>query len=146
MRPVPPVTTTCMCPHGRGRGINIGWRRRRSRDTFLTMAPASTRALNRVSHVSMVFQDQQEALEWYTEKLGFEVVADEQMGDREGRWLTIAPLAQAELEIVLEPLDGGLSGAQAGGREKLAGHDGSCSGPTTAARPRGSCATRVSRS
>lgn len=75
--------------------------------------------LNRVSHVSIVVQDQQEALDWFTEKLGFEVVADEPMDDREGRWLTVAPPAQAELEIVLEPTTWGLAGGQ-----DAVGHDG----------------------
>lgn len=75
--------------------------------------------LNRVSHVSIVVRDQQEALEWFTEKLGFEVVADEEMDDRDGRWLTVAPPAQAELEIVLEPQTWGLVGG-----ETEVGHDG----------------------
>jgi catechol 2,3-dioxygenase-like lactoylglutathione lyase family enzyme len=80
--------------------------------------------LNRVSHVSIVVRDQQEALEWYTEKLGFEAVADEAMEGREGRWLTIAPPAQAELEILLEPLTWGLGGDDPEDKEELLGRNG----------------------
>lgn len=80
--------------------------------------------LNRVSHVSLVVRDQQEALEWFREKFGFEVLADEPMPDREGRWLTVAPPAQAELEILLEPLDWGLGGDDPEGKKALLGRNG----------------------
>lgn len=79
--------------------------------------------LNRVSHVSIVVRDQQEALDWFTDKLGFEVVADQRMADREGRWLTVAPPAQAELEILLEPV-AGLAGDGAEDKEAVIGRNG----------------------
>lgn len=80
--------------------------------------------LNRVSHVSIVVRDQQEALDWYTGKLGFEVLADETMDDRDGRWLTVAPPAQAELEILLEPLSWGPGGQEREDREEMLGRNG----------------------
>lgn len=80
--------------------------------------------LNRVSHVSIVVRDQQEALDWYTEKFGFEVVADDAMDDREGRWLTVAPPAQAELEILLEPLSWGLAGEDPEAKQAVVGRNG----------------------
>lgn len=80
--------------------------------------------LNRVSHVSIVVRDQQEALDWFTEKLGFDVVADEPMEEREGRWLTVAPPAQAELEILLEPLGWGLAGDDPEDKEAVIGRNG----------------------
>jgi catechol 2,3-dioxygenase-like lactoylglutathione lyase family enzyme len=77
--------------------------------------------IERVSYVSIVVRDQQEALEWYTEKLGFEVLADSEM-ESGGRWLTVAPPAQNEIEIVLEPLEWGLGDDE--GREAVIGRNG----------------------
>lgn len=44
--------------------------------------------------------DQQEALDFYVGKLGFEVSADVDLGFM--RWLTVAPAAQPDREILLE--------------------------------------------
>jgi predicted enzyme related to lactoylglutathione lyase len=49
-------------------------------------------------------KNQEEAVKFYTEKLGFEKRADNEFwGGR--RWITVAPKDQKELEILLEPLD-----------------------------------------
>lgn len=80
--------------------------------------------LERISHVSLVVRDQQEALEWYTDKLGFEVLADDEVPGGEGRWLTIAPPGQAELEVVLEPLEWGLAGDDPAAKEAVIGRNG----------------------
>jgi catechol 2,3-dioxygenase-like lactoylglutathione lyase family enzyme len=59
--------------------------------------------MNKVTHVSLLVSDQQEALDWYTEKLGWKVVADMPFpGDMPGRWVSIAPPGQSEIEVVLE--------------------------------------------
>lgn len=58
-----------------------------------------------VAHVWV--HDQQEALDFYTKKLGMEVRADvsfPEMG--EFRWLTVAPPGQDDVEIVLMPIPG----------------------------------------
>ena len=58
-----------------------------------------------VAHVWV--HDQQEALDFYTKKLGMEVRADvsfPEMG--EFRWLTVAPPGQEDVEIVLMPIPG----------------------------------------
>ena len=58
-----------------------------------------------VAHVWV--HDQQEALDFYTGKLGMEVRADvsfPEMG--EFRWLTVAPPGQEDVEIVLMPIPG----------------------------------------
>lgn len=94
-----------------------------ARDTFMPLRALYPGMLNRVSHVSIVVRDQQEALDWFTEKLGFEILADEPMADREGRWLTVAPPAQAELEILLEPVTG-LAGDDAEDKEAVIGRNG----------------------
>jgi uncharacterized glyoxalase superfamily protein PhnB len=58
-----------------------------------------------VAHVWV--HDQQEALDFYTKKVGMEVRADvsfPEMG--EFRWLTVAPPGQEDVEIVLMPIPG----------------------------------------
>lgn len=79
--------------------------------------------LERISHVSLVVRDQQEALDWYTSKLGFELRSDDEM-PQGGRWITIAPPGQTEVEIVLEPLDWGLSGDDPEAKEAVIGRNG----------------------
>ena len=55
--------------------------------------------INGLSHTAIWVKDQDEALEFYTEKLGFEVKTDATM---EGfRWLTIGKKEQPDLELVL---------------------------------------------
>jgi catechol 2,3-dioxygenase-like lactoylglutathione lyase family enzyme len=53
-----------------------------------------------MSHTAIFVLNQQEALEFYTQKLGFEVRMDATM---EGgfRWLTVGPKEQPDLEIIL---------------------------------------------
>lgn len=56
-------------------------------------------AIDKVSTVTIAVRDQDEALTWYTQMLGFEKRVD-QTG--EGfRWLTVAPPQQAEVEFLL---------------------------------------------
>jgi len=54
----------------------------------------------RMSHTAIFVLNQQEALEFYTQKLGFEVRMDQTM---EGgfRWVTVGPKSQPDLEIIL---------------------------------------------
>lgn len=80
--------------------------------------------IDRISHVSLVVRDQEEALAWYREKLGFEVVTNEAFPGGEGRWITIAPPAQTELEVVLEPLAWGLAGDDPEEKEHVIGRSG----------------------
>lgn len=55
--------------------------------------------IDRLSHTTIWVTDQDEALKFYTEKLGFEVRMDATL---EGfRWLTVGPKSQPDLEIVL---------------------------------------------
>jgi len=58
--------------------------------------------IQRLSHTSILVLDQDQAYEFYVNKLGFEVRTDSKM---EGfRWLTVGPKAQPELEIILMPI------------------------------------------
>ncbi|HEX2907904.1 MAG TPA: VOC family protein [Phototrophicaceae bacterium] len=55
--------------------------------------------INRLSVATIWVKDQNEALRFYTEKLGFEIRADVTNGDF--RWLTIGLKDQPELEFLL---------------------------------------------
>lgn len=59
--------------------------------------------ISKVTHVPILVRDQQEALDWFTNKLGFEVRANDPFPDNpEHTWITVAPPGQSELEIVLQ--------------------------------------------
>jgi catechol 2,3-dioxygenase-like lactoylglutathione lyase family enzyme len=53
----------------------------------------------KISHLCMWVHDQDEALTFYRDKLGFDVRADVTMEDF--RWLTVSPPSQPELELSL---------------------------------------------
>jgi catechol 2,3-dioxygenase-like lactoylglutathione lyase family enzyme len=55
--------------------------------------------INKLSVTTIWVKDQNEALRFYTEKLGFEIRADIKHGDF--RWLTVGLKGQAELEFQL---------------------------------------------
>jgi catechol 2,3-dioxygenase-like lactoylglutathione lyase family enzyme len=56
--------------------------------------------ITRLSHYSIYVLDQNEAHDFYVNKLGFEVVTDATM-DNGFRWLTVRPKGQKDVEIVL---------------------------------------------
>ena len=61
----------------------------------------------KVSTAQMWVHDQDQALEFYTKKLGMEVRQDvtmPQMGNF--RWLTVGPVSQPDISIVLMPIPG----------------------------------------
>lgn len=55
--------------------------------------------INRLSHVTFLVTDQDEALQFYTEKLGCTVKTDATLDGF--RWLTVSPANQPDLEIAL---------------------------------------------
>jgi len=63
-----------------------------------------------LSVVTLAVENQAEALEWYRETLGFEVRADApfEANGGTGRWLTVSPPGNAEVEIALVEPDAGL--------------------------------------
>jgi catechol 2,3-dioxygenase-like lactoylglutathione lyase family enzyme len=62
--------------------------------------------IQRLSHTSVWVLDQDEALHFYRDLLGFEVRNDMKM-DNGFRWLTVGPKGQPDLEIILmEPKEG----------------------------------------
>jgi catechol 2,3-dioxygenase-like lactoylglutathione lyase family enzyme len=56
--------------------------------------------IQKLSHATIYVLDQEQAFQFYTEKLGFEVRTDARM-ENGFRWLTVGPKAQPDLEIVL---------------------------------------------
>jgi uncharacterized glyoxalase superfamily protein PhnB len=61
----------------------------------------------KIANAQLWVQDQDEALAFYTEKVGFEVQADvtlPEMGDF--RWLTVGPPSQPDVSIVLMAIPG----------------------------------------
>jgi catechol 2,3-dioxygenase-like lactoylglutathione lyase family enzyme len=62
--------------------------------------------IQRLSHVTIWVLNQDEAYDFYVNKLGFNVHTDAKM-DNGFRWLTVTPKGQPDLEIVLMPTDPG---------------------------------------
>ena len=62
--------------------------------------------IQRLSHVTIRVLNQEEAYDFYVNKLGFDVNTDAKM-DNGFRWLTVTPQAQPDLEIVLMPIEPG---------------------------------------
>jgi predicted enzyme related to lactoylglutathione lyase len=61
----------------------------------------------RIANMQLWVHDQDEALDFYTKKLGFEVRADvtlPEMGNF--RWLTVGPAGQEDVAITLMPIPG----------------------------------------
>jgi predicted enzyme related to lactoylglutathione lyase len=73
--------------------------------------------IERISHVTILVKDQDEALKFYREKLGFDIVEDAKMpsGDR---WLTVAPKEGKDVQIVLQKPSAAVFGEE-GAREML---------------------------
>lgn len=65
--------------------------------------------ITRLSHVTILVKDEEEALRWYTEKLGLVKKADMPLGPG-ARWLTVGPKNQ-DIEIVLQKPNPAMQGA-----------------------------------
>lgn len=57
--------------------------------------------ITKLVHVTVIVRDQEEALRFYTEKLGMEKREDQRMGDF--RWLTVAPKGSAVAIVLQKP-------------------------------------------
>ena len=61
----------------------------------------------KIANAHMWVNDQDEALEFYTQKLGMEVRIDARMPEMGNfRWLTVGPIGQPEVSIVLMAIPG----------------------------------------
>jgi catechol 2,3-dioxygenase-like lactoylglutathione lyase family enzyme len=63
--------------------------------------------ITRLSHATIYVLDQDEALKFYRDKLGFEVRKDGTM-DNGFRWLTVGPKTQPDVQIILMAVREGL--------------------------------------
>lgn len=63
--------------------------------------------ISRMTHASLFVLDQDRALDFYTNKLGFKLLKDVPMGKGE-RWITVCPPEQPDLEIILSPVTRGM--------------------------------------
>lgn len=59
--------------------------------------------ITHLSHATIYVLDQEESLNFYRDKLGFEVRMDVTM-DNGFRWLTVSPKTQGDLQMVLMPI------------------------------------------
>lgn len=64
--------------------------------------------ITKLSHATIYVPDQDEAYDFYVNKLGFQVREDAPMGE-DVRWLTVSPEEQPDLEIILMPAKEGMS-------------------------------------
>lgn len=60
--------------------------------------------ITKLNHASIFVLDQDSAYDFYVNKLGFKVNTDAQMGPK-GRWLTVNPPEQPDLELTLMAID-----------------------------------------
>ena len=61
--------------------------------------------IQKLSHTTIYVLDQDDARDFYVNKLGFEVRMDQSM-DNGFRWLTVSPKGQPELQLILMKVDG----------------------------------------
>lgn len=75
-----------------------------------------------LTHVALIVRDYDEAIAWFTERLGFTLVADEYQPEQDKRWVLVAPPgkpvggASLLLARAATPAQTAFIGNQAGGR------------------------------
>lgn len=75
-----------------------------------------------LAHIALVVRDYDEAIAWFTDKLGFRLAADEYQPGQDKRWVLVAPPDAGEGAATLllarasTPGQAGFIGNQAGGR------------------------------
>lgn len=75
-----------------------------------------------IAHVALVVRDYDEAIAWFTEMLGFVLVADEYQPEQDKRWVLVAPPGSPPggtallLARASTPAQAAFVGDQAGGR------------------------------
>lgn len=63
--------------------------------------------ITKMTHTSIYVLDQERAVDFYTNKLGFKIITDVPMADND-RWITVCPPGQPGFEIILSPLTRGM--------------------------------------
>ena len=59
--------------------------------------------MNKIGHITLLVKDQNEALKFYVEKLGFQKRQDLPLGNM--RWVTVSPKGQTDIELTLVVAD-----------------------------------------
>lgn len=57
--------------------------------------------IKRVTHVTVYVRNDDEALAFFTDKLGFKKKMDSPMGPGGPRWITVTPAGQSDFEVIL---------------------------------------------
>jgi catechol 2,3-dioxygenase-like lactoylglutathione lyase family enzyme len=95
--------------------------------------------VNKVKIISVLVLDYDEAIEFYTRKLGFELIEDKSFG--ENRWVTISLPQNRDLTLALELAntdeDKALVGKQCGSHAFLGINTSDCLGDYTRMKPLG---------
>jgi catechol 2,3-dioxygenase-like lactoylglutathione lyase family enzyme len=60
--------------------------------------------MNKIGHITLLVKDQDEALKFYTEKLGFQKRQDLEIAEKV-RWVTVSPKGQSDLELTFVVAD-----------------------------------------
>jgi len=73
-----------------------------------------------LAHIALVVRDYDEAIAWFTEKLGFVLLADEYQAEQDKRWVLVGPAGSGGTSLLLaraaSPEQERFIGDQAGGR------------------------------
>jgi catechol 2,3-dioxygenase-like lactoylglutathione lyase family enzyme len=73
-----------------------------------------------LAHVALVVRDYDEAIAWFTDRLGFILIADEYQPTQDKRWVLVAPPGATGSSLLLAraatPEQAAFIGNQAGGR------------------------------
>ena len=75
-----------------------------------------------LAHIALVVRDYDEAIAWFTDKLGFTLVADESQPEQNKRWVLVGPPGAGDNAATLllarasTPEQAAFIGSQAGGR------------------------------
>lgn len=84
------------------------------------MKPPRSRPVQSLAHVALIVRDYDEAIAWYTGKLGFTLVEDSYQPEQDKRWVLVAPPGSTGASLLLArastPGQVAFIGNQAGGR------------------------------
>jgi len=73
-----------------------------------------------IAHIALVVKDYDEAIEFYTQKLNFELIEDTYQPEQDKRWVVVAPPGSTGTTILLarasKPIQEPFVGNQSGGR------------------------------
>jgi catechol 2,3-dioxygenase-like lactoylglutathione lyase family enzyme len=73
-----------------------------------------------LAHIALIVRDYDEAIDWFTGKLGFTLIADEFQPEQDKRWVLVAPSGSGGCSLLLARAataeQAGFIGNQAGGR------------------------------